>query len=192
MENIMGDVPEVDILINNLGIYEMMSYEDITKETWNHYFNTNFLVADRLSRFYRNKMMENDFGRIIFISSDQAVMPSGGMPQYTVTKSMILSLSKSLSLLTKGRDISVNTILPGTTLSDNVKHLLENNNTDPNKTFEEIEREFIAENIPGATLQKFIRPIEIGRVAAFLASPYSTAIRGAALRMEGGIIPTIV
>lgn len=117
--------PEVDILINNMGIYEIMSYEDINDEVWEKYFRTNVLAANGLSQFYLPKMVKNNDGRIIFIASEEALMPSGQMPQYCMTKSMLLSLSKSLSKLTAGSEVTINTILPGPTLSENVQEIIE-------------------------------------------------------------------
>ncbi len=96
-ERLFEKYPEIDILVNNMGIYEIMQYEDVDDEVWIKYFRTNVLAANGLSIFYLPKMMNNDYGRIIFIASEEAIMPSGQMPQYCMTKSMLLSLSKSLS-----------------------------------------------------------------------------------------------
>lgn len=87
--------PNIDILVNNTGIYEIMQYEDVDDEVWEKYFRTNVLAANGLSKFYLPKMLKNDYGRIIFIASEEAIMPSGQMPQYCMTKSMLLSLSKA-------------------------------------------------------------------------------------------------
>ncbi|MEC0304701.1 SDR family NAD(P)-dependent oxidoreductase, partial [Terribacillus saccharophilus] len=114
-EALLEKFPDVDILINNMGIYEIMQYEKITDDIWEKYFRTNVLAANGLSKYYLPKMLENNDGRIIFIASEEAVMPSGLMPQYGMTKSMLLSLSKSLSILTKGSEVTINTIMPGPT-----------------------------------------------------------------------------
>ncbi|MFD1450111.1 MULTISPECIES: SDR family NAD(P)-dependent oxidoreductase [Oceanobacillus] len=190
-ENICNNHPDVDILVNNLGVYEMMNYEEITDEVWKKYFDTNFLVADNMSRFYLEKMQSKNFGRIIFIASEEAVMPSGNMPQYAVTKSMILSLSKSLSFLTKGKEVTINTIMPGPTLSENVENILKDMNDTSSKSFEQIEKDFVLSNLPDSYIERFIRPFEIGRMVAFLSSPYSGAMKGTAVRMDGGLIPSI-
>lgn len=135
--------PEVDILINSMGIYEIMKYEEVNDEVWERYFRINVLAANGLSRFYLPKMMENNDGRIIFIASEEALMPSGQMPQYCMTKSMLLSLSKSLSKLTAGTDVTINTILPGPTLSENVREIIEGIYPDETLTFEEKEKDFM-------------------------------------------------
>ncbi|MFB5679049.1 SDR family NAD(P)-dependent oxidoreductase [Paenibacillus terreus] len=183
--------PSVDILVNNMGIYEIMQYEDVDDEIWEKYFRTNVLAANGLSKFYLPAMLKNDFGRIIFIASEEAVMPSGQMPQYAVTKSMLLSLSKSLSKLTKGTEVTVNTIMPGPTLSENVHQIIESIYPDENMTFSDKEKDFMATNLPQSELQRFIRPAEIGRLAAFVCSPYASAFKGSPIRMDGGMVPTI-
>lgn len=189
-EAIFEKYPHVDILVNNIGIYEIMSYEDVDDEVWETYFRTNVLAANGLSKFYLPKMLKNNFGRIIFIASEEAIMPSGQMPQYCMTKSMLLSLSKSLSKLTKGTEVTSNTIMPGPTLSENVYQIIDGLFPD-DMSFSEKEHQFMAANLPQSELQRFIRPSEIGRLVAFISSPYATAFKGAPIRMDGGMVPTI-
>ncbi|MCY7778507.1 SDR family NAD(P)-dependent oxidoreductase [Bacillus haynesii] len=183
--------PQIDILVNNMGIYEIMQYEDVDDEVWEKYFRTNVLAANGLTKFYLPKMLKSDFGRIIFIASEEAMMPSGQMPQYCMTKSMLLSLSKSLSKLTIGTEVTVNTIMPGPTLSENVKQIIERIYPDEGMTFSEKEKKFMTANLPQSEIQRFIKPIEIGRLAAFVCSPYASAFKGSPIRMDGGMVPTI-
>ncbi|WP_127590171.1 SDR family NAD(P)-dependent oxidoreductase [Paenibacillus lautus] len=190
-EALFEKYPTVDILVNNMGIYEIMQYEDVDDEVWEKYFRTNVLAANGLTKFYLPQMLKRDDGRIIFIASEEAVMPSGQMPQYCMTKSMLLSLSKSLSKLTKGTEVTVNTIMPGPTLSENVQRIIERLYPDKNMTFSEKEKEFMVTNLPQSEIQRFIKPIEIGRLAAFLCSPYASAFKGSPIRMDGGMVPTI-
>lgn len=190
-EALFEKYPHVDILVNNMGIYEIMSYDDVTDEIWDKYFRTNVLAANGLCKFYLPKMLENNYGRMIFIASEEAVMPSGQMPQYCMTKSMLLSLSKSLSKLTIGTEVTVNTIMPGPTLSENVHQIIEGVYADDNITFPEKEKKFMAANLPQSEIQRFIRPVEIGRLAAFICSPYASAFKGSPIRMDGGMVPTI-
>lgn len=189
-EALFEKYPSVDILVNNMGIYEIMSYEDVSDEVWETYFRTNVLAANGLSKFYLPKMLKNHFGRIIFIASEEAIMPSGQMPQYGMTKSMLLSLSKSLSKQTKGTEVTSNTIMPGPTLSENVYQIIDRLFPD-DLPFSEKENQFMAANLPQSELQRFIRPFEIGRLVAFLSSPYATAFKGSPIRMDGGMVPTI-
>ncbi len=152
-----------------------MQYEDVTDEIWKKYFHTNVLAANGLCKLYLPKMLKNNDGRIIFIASEEAIMPSGQMPQYCMTKSMLLSLSKSLSKLTKGTEVTDNTIMPGPTLSENVQEIIEGIYSNENMSFSEKEKQFMVNNLPQSEIQRFIRPIEIGRLTAFLCSPYASA-----------------
>ncbi len=190
-EALVKKFPNVDILVNNMGIYEIMQYEDVTDEIWEKYFHTNVLAANGLSKYYLTKMLGNNDGRIIFIASEEAVMPSGQMPQYCMTKSMLLSLAKSLSKLTKGTDVTVNTIMPGPTLSENVQQIIEGIYNHDHMPFSEKERQFMINNLPQSEIQRFIKPLEIGRLATFLCSPYASAFKGSPIRMDGGMVPTI-
>jgi 3-oxoacyl-[acyl-carrier protein] reductase len=190
-EALFEKYPTVDILVNNMGIYEIMQYEDVDDEVWEKYFRTNVLAANGLTKFYLPQMLKRDDGRIIFIASEEAVMPSGQMPQYCMTKSMLLSLSKSLSKLTIGTEVTVNTIMPGPTLSENVYGIIEGMYPDKDMTFSEKEKEFMVTNLPQSEIQRFIKPNEIGRLAAFLSSPFASAFKGSPIRMDGGMVPTI-
>ncbi|OBZ16189.1 oxidoreductase [Bacillus sp. FJAT-27264] len=190
-ETLFAKYPDIDILVNNAGIYEIMQYDDVNDEVWEHYFRTNVLAANALSKFYLPKMLKNNVGRIIFIASEEAVMPSGQMPQYGMTKSMLLSLSKSLSKLTVGTEVTVNTIMPGPTLSENVQQIIEGIYPNEEMTFAEKEKDFMTKNLPQSEIQRFIRPIEIGRLTTFVCSPYASAFKGSPIRMDGGMVPTI-
>lgn len=108
-----------------MGIFQPMEYADIDDDTWNKFFQINVLAGNALAKFYLPKMLDQDFGRIIFIASEEAVMPSGEMPQYSMTKTMNLSLAKSLSKLTVATHVTVNTIMPGSTLTEGVQQMLE-------------------------------------------------------------------
>lgn len=169
--------PQVDILVNNMGIFKPMNYFDISEETWQKFIDV---------KFYLPKMLAENFGRIIFIASEEAVMP-----QYSLTKTMNLSLAKSLSKLTKGTHVTVNTIMPGSTLTEGVQQML----TDMYKNTElpeaEWESDFMKHHRPLSQIQRLIRPEEVGRFTAFVASPYSSSFSGEALRLDGGLVPTI-
>ncbi|MRN54765.1 SDR family NAD(P)-dependent oxidoreductase [Paenibacillus monticola] len=190
-EALFAKYPNIDILVNNMGIYEIMKYEDIDDEIWEKYFRTNVLAANGLSKFYLPKMLKNDYGRIIFIASEEALKPSGQMPQYAMTKSMLLSLSKSLSKLTIGTEVTVNTIMPGPTLSENVHQIIDAQYPNEGLTFSEKEKKFMTTNLPQSEIQRFIKPIEIGRLTTFVCSPNASAFKGAPIRMDGGMVPTI-
>lgn len=185
------EIPKVDILINNMGIFQPMDYFEISDDTWERFFKVNVLVGNALAKFYLPKMLAENFGRIIFIASEEAIMPSGEMPQYSMTKTMNLSLAKSLSKLTKGTQVTVNTIMPGSTLTEGVQAMLEEMYQDSSLDESEWESDFMAKHRPLSQIQRLIRPEEIGRLAAFVASPYATSFSGAAIRADGGLVPTI-
>lgn len=190
-EDLFKKYPNIDILVNSMGIYEIMKYDDVEDEVWEKYFRTNVLAANGLSKFYLPKMLQKDYGRIIFIASEEAIMPSGLMPQYSMTKSMLLSLSKSLSKLTIGSEVTVNTIMPGPTLSENVHQIIDSMYLNEEMTFSEKEKEFMTTILPQSEIQRFINPIEIGRLTTFVCSPFASAFKGSQFRMDGGMIPTI-
>ncbi|EEJ73086.1 SDR family NAD(P)-dependent oxidoreductase [Lactobacillus ultunensis] len=190
-QSLFEQIPEVDILVNNMGIFQPMNYFDITEEVWQHFIDVNFYSGNALSKFYLPKMLKHDFGRIIFIASEEAVMPSGEMPQYSLTKTMNLSLAKSLSKLTKATHVTVNTIMPGSTLTEGVEQMLEDMYKDSDLPRDQWESDFMKNHRPLSQIQRLIRPEEVGRFTAFVASPYSSSFSGEALRLDGGLVPTL-
>ena len=183
--------PKVDILVNNMGIFKPMDYFDIDDATWQRFIDVNFMSGNALAKFYLPKMLKQDFGRVIFIASEEAVMPSGEMPRYSLTKTMNLSLAKSLSKLTKGTHVTVNTIMPGSTLTEGVQQMLVDMYSDTDLPESEWESDFMKHHRPLSQIQRLIRPEEVGRFTAFVASPYSSSFSGEALRLDGGLVPTI-
>lgn len=190
-EKIFAKFPKVDILINNMGIFQPMDYFDINDDTWDKFFKINVLAGNSLAKFYLPKMLEQDFGRIIFIASEEAIMPSGEMPQYSMTKSMNLSLAKSLSKLTVASHVTVNTIMPGSTLTEGVEKMLEDIYGNSNLPKEKWEADFMKHHRSRSQIQRLIRPEEIGRFVSFVASPDASSFSGEALRLDGGLVPTI-
>jgi len=184
-------VPTVDVLVNNMGIFAPMAYDAIDDATWERFFKVNVLSGNRLARHYLPAMLANDFGRVIFIASEEAVMPSGEMPQYSMTKSMNLSLAKSLSKLTVGTHVTVNTVMPGSTLTEGVQHMLNEMYADSDLPADQWEHDFMINHRPLSQIQRLIRPNEIGRLAVFVASPFASSFSGEALRADGGLVPTI-
>jgi 3-oxoacyl-[acyl-carrier protein] reductase len=174
-----------------MGIFQPMDYFDINDDTWEKFFRVNVLAGNSLAKFYLPKMLEKDFGRIIFIASEEAIMPSGEMPQYSMTKSMNLSLAKSLSKLTVASHVTVNTIMPGSTLTEGVERMLEDMYGNSNLPKEKWEADFMKHHRSRSQIQRLIRPEEIGRFVSFVASPDASSFSGEALRLDGGLVPTI-
>ncbi|CAJ1224776.1 SDR family NAD(P)-dependent oxidoreductase [Lactiplantibacillus xiangfangensis] len=190
-EKLFKSVSTVDVLVNNMGIFAPMAYADIDDATWDRFFKVNVLSGNRLAKHYLPSMLANDFGRIIFIASEEAVMPSGEMPQYSMTKSMNLSLAKSLSKLTVGTHVTVNTVMPGSTLTEGVQHMLDEMYADSDLPKDQWEHDFMVNHRPLSQIQRLIRPEEIGRLTVFVASPFASSFSGEALRADGGLVPTL-
>jgi NAD(P)-dependent dehydrogenase (short-subunit alcohol dehydrogenase family) len=189
--SLIRQVPETDILINNLGIYEIKAFADITDADWLAIFETNVLSGVRLSRHYFPAMLQRNSGRVIFISSESGVMTPPEMIHYGVTKSSQLAISRGLAELTKGTAVTVNSVLPGPTRSEGIVDFLKNISSIPNPTPEQAEKEFFEKHRSSSLLQRLEEAKEIADLVTFLASPLSSATNGAAIRAEGGLLRSI-
>jgi NAD(P)-dependent dehydrogenase (short-subunit alcohol dehydrogenase family) len=176
-------VPEADILVNNLGIFEPKSFVEITDEDWERFFRANVLSGVRLSRFYFPKMKAKNWGRVIFISSESALNTPAEMIHYGMTKTAQLAVARGLAQLTAGTAVTVNSILVGPTLSEGVGMFLQQLNIS--------EAEFFIKARPSSLLKRFEMPAEVASAVAFVASPLASAINGSAMRVEGGVIGSI-
>jgi NAD(P)-dependent dehydrogenase (short-subunit alcohol dehydrogenase family) len=188
IDELLAQLPEVDILVNNVAIFEPKEFADITDESWVKFFEINVLSAIRLSRVYFDKMLKKNWGRIIFISSESAVQIPEEMIHYGMTKTAQIAVARGLAELTKGTNVTVNSVLPGPTFSEGVGGFIEALAKQNNKTVEQMEAEFFKSIRPTSILQRFIEPDEIASVVTYVASPLSSAINGTALRADGGVI----
>ena len=184
--------PDVDILVNNLGVYQLKDFEQITDAEWSAIIETNFLSAVRLSRHYLPRMKAADWGRIIFISSESAVNIPVEMIHYGVTKTMQVALARGLAETTAGTGVTVNSVLAGPTRSEGVEKFIADTAKTKNAAIAEVEQEFFRTVRPGSLLQRFARTDEVAALVAFVASPLSSATNGAALRVEGGVVGSIL
>jgi len=191
-QSLIQQIPDTDILINNLGVYEPKAFTDITDADWLSIFETNVLSGVRLSRHYFPGMLQRNDGRVIFISSESGVMTPAEMIHYGVTKSAQRAISRGLAELTKGTAVTVNTVMPGPTRSEGIVEFLEKISTIPNPTPEQAEHKFFEKHRSSSLLQRLIESSEIADLVTFLASPLSSATNGAALRAEGGLLRSIV
>lgn len=189
-EALITAAPDVDILVNNLGVYAVKPFADITDADWLNIFEVNVLSGVRLSRHYFPRMLVKDWGRVIFISSESGVMTPPEMVHYGVTKSSQLALSRGLAELTKGTGVTVNSVLPGPTRSEGIVDFLKNI-ARPGASADEAEHEFFEKHRNSSLLQRLIEGREIASLVAYLASPLSAATNGAALRAEGGLLRSI-
>lgn len=192
VELLLQQVPEVNILVNNLGIYGSQAFEDISDEEWMNILEVNVMSGVRLSRHYLPLMLKKDWGRIIFISSESGLNIPAEMIHYGVTKTAQVALSRGLAETTAGSHVTVNTVLPGPTRSEGVETFIEGLAKDQNISPEQVEKEFFTKMRPSSLIQRFATTSEVAALVAFVASPLASAINGAALRVEGGLLRSIV
>jgi NAD(P)-dependent dehydrogenase (short-subunit alcohol dehydrogenase family) len=184
-------VRTVDVLVNNLGVYEPKPFEQITDNDWHAIIDTNFMSGVRLSRHYLPQMKAANWGRIIFISSESAGNIPVEMIHYGVTKTMQVALARGLAETTAGTAVTVNSVLAGPTRSEGVEKFIADMARTKNVAPDDIEKEFFSTARPGSLLQRFATTDEVAALVAFVASPLSSATNGAALRVEGGVLRSI-
>jgi len=187
-ETTIQQVPQVDILINNLGIYEAVGFFDETDADWQRLFEVNIMSGVRLARHYLAGMLKQGNGRVVFISSESGVTPAPEMAHYSATKTMQLGISRALAELTKNTQVTVNSVLPGPTRTENVEKFVQD--VYPGLSLKDAEQKFIAENRPSSLIGRFIEPSEIGAVVTFVCSARASVINGATIRAEGGLVRT--
>lgn len=191
VRRLLDSLGDPDILVNNLGLFEIKSFAEISDDDWQRYFDVNVMSSVRLSRHVLNRMLAKKWGRIIFVGSESGVNVPGDMVHYGVTKAGMLALSNGLSKLTRGTEVTVNTILGGPTYSDGVAVTVTAIADAQGVPVDELKSAIIANN-QNSLLQRFIEPSEIANLALYLSSPRSSATNGAALRADGGVLTTMV
>jgi NAD(P)-dependent dehydrogenase (short-subunit alcohol dehydrogenase family) len=184
--------PELDILVNNLGIFEPKPFEQISDGDWLRFFEVNVLSGVRLSRHYLPGMKERNWGRIVFISSESAVQIPAEMIHYGMTKTAQLAISRGLAETTAGTGVTVNAVLAGPTASEGVSEFVDKLASEGNTDRATFEKEFFQSMRPTSLLRRFARPDEVAAMVAFLCSPLSSATNGAAVRADGGVVRSIV
>lgn len=189
---LLGAVPEVDILVNNLGIYAAKTFDQIADADWREIFEVNVMSGVRLSSAYLPGMLARNWGRIVFISSESGLMTPGEMMHYGMSKTSQLAVARGFAVATKGTGVTVNSVLPGPTRSEGIFDFLRGVASNPAAPPAEIEAEFFQKHRPSSLLQRLINPEEIASLVAYVASPLSSATNGAALRVDGGVTPTII
>jgi NAD(P)-dependent dehydrogenase (short-subunit alcohol dehydrogenase family) len=192
VEALIQSIPSVDILVNNVGIFEPRSFVDITDSDWLKFFEVNVLSGVRLARHYLPLMLQKNWGRIIFISSESAVNIPEEMIHYGTTKTAQLAVSRGLAELTKGSNVTVNAILPGPTKSEGVEGFIEDLGKHQNKDVATVEQEFFKTARPSSIIQRFAKTEEIANMVVYVASELSSATNGAALKVDGGVAKFII
>ena len=188
VQKAIAQYPQVDILVNNLGIFEVKSFAEISDEDWQRFFDINVMSGVRLSRAYLPKMLDRNWGRIIFISSESGIQIPQEMIHYGMTKAAQIAIARGLAESTANTAVTVNSVLPGPTRTKGVEDYIQQMAKEKNASTEEIEKEFFAEDRPTSIIQRFIEPEEIANLVAYVASPLASATNGAALQVEGGVL----
>jgi len=183
---LLGRFSMVDILINNLGIFEPKPFEEIPDEDWRRFFEVNVLSGVRLSRAYVAGMKQRKWGRIVFISSESGIQTPAEMIHYGMTKTAQLAVSRGLAESCTGTGVTVNAVLPGPTHSAGVEEFVQQ--LSAGQSFEAFEKEFFKSVRPSSLIKRFETPQEIASLVTFVCSPLASAITGAALRVDGGVV----
>ena len=189
---LLEQLPDIDILVNNAGIFEPKPFTEISDEEWFRFFEVNVLSGVRLSRYFFPKMIAKDWGRIIFISSESGVNIPEEMIHYGTTKTAQLAVSRGLAELTKGTNVTVNTVMPGPTKSEGVSDFVKQLGEASNMSAEQAEKDFFKNARPTSLLQRFASVEEIANLVTYVASPLSSGTNGSALKVDGGVAKFII
>ncbi|HZC95204.1 MAG TPA: SDR family oxidoreductase [Bradyrhizobium sp.] len=188
---LLAALPDVDILINNAGIFEPKGFLEIPDEDWSRFFEVNVMSGVRLSRAYLPEMLKRNWGRIVFVSSESALNIPTDMIHYGMTKTAQLAISRGLAQMTRGTAVTVNSVLPGPTMSEGVEAFVKELARQNGQSLEEAVANFVKQNRPTSLLQRFASAEEIANMVVYVSSKEASVTNGAALRAEGGIIQTI-
>ena len=189
---VTGAVPAVSILVNNVGIFEPKPFEAIPDEDWLRFFETNVMSGVRLCRFYFPKMLAANAGRIVFVSSESAVQIPVEMIHYGMTKTAQLAIARGLAEQSAGTRVTVNSVLPGPTLSEGVGQFVADVSRQRGVDVATAEREFFTNVRPTSLLKRFATPEEVANMIVYVASEAASATNGAALRVDGGVVRSIL
>jgi NAD(P)-dependent dehydrogenase (short-subunit alcohol dehydrogenase family) len=190
--SLIKQIPSVDILINNAGIFEPKAFVDIPDSDWERIYQVNAMSGVRLSRHYLPTMLSRNWGRIIFMSSESGIQIPEEMIHYGVTKAAGLALTNGIAQLTKGTEVTVNAVLPGPTASEGVSEFVNQLAAKEKKSAADFEKEFFRSVRPTSLLQRFARVEEVASLVAYLCSPLASGTNGAAVRVDGGVVRATV
>ena len=188
---LVADAKDVDILVNNAGIFEPKPFEEISDADWERFFAVNVMSGVRLSRAYLPDMKKRNWGRIVFVSSESGLQIPPEMIHYGMTKTAQLAIARGLAETCQKTSVTVNSVLPGPTASEGVTDFVANLAAQQKISPAEFEREFFKNARPTSILQRFITPDEIANVVVFVCSPLASAVNGAAVRADGGVVRSI-
>ncbi len=191
-EQLTAGGPPVDILVNNMGIFDPKPFEEIPDSEWTRFFETNVMSGVRLARAVLPGMKQRNRGRIVFISSESGICPPAEMVHYGMTKSAQLSISRGLAETCAGTAVTVNSVLPGPTLTEGAKDFFDKLAARQGLSFDEAAKAFFANARPTSLLRRFIEPDEVAAMVAYVCSPLAAATNGAALRADGGVVRSLI
>lgn len=183
--------PSVDILVNNVGIYGPQDFFEIPDSEWTRFFEVNVMSGVRLSRAYLPGMMERNWGRVLFLSSESALNIPADLIHYGFTKTAVLAVSRGLAKRCSGSGVTINAILPGPTLSDGLESMLKEEQKISGESMEKIAAAFVRKHRPSSIIQRAATVEEVANLVVYAASPQASATTGAALRVDGGVVETI-
>lgn len=187
VESLVAQLGDVDILVNNVGLFGLSELESTSDDEWDRYLEVNLMSGVRLSRHLLPSMLERGWGRVLFVSSESGVNVPADMIPYGVTKAAMTALGNGLAKRTRGTAVTVNTVLGGPTYSDGVASAVEAVAAARTAPVEAIKASIIGQNTT-TLLERFIEPEEIASLVAYLASPLASATNGAAVRADGGVL----
>lgn len=190
-DSVIRAFPEVDVLVNNMGIFEPKAFEEISDADWLRFFETNVLSGVRLARHYVRGMRSRNWGRIVFVSSESGLQIPAEMIHYGVTKTAQLAVARGLAETLAGTNVTVNSILPGPTASEGVGQFVAQMAQSTGKDATTFEREFFQTARPSSILQRFATTAEVAAMIAYVCSAQASATTGAALRVDGGVVRSI-
>lgn len=186
IKQLLGKLPKIDLLINNVGIYRSGFFSEASDDDWSHQFEVNVMSGVRLSRSLLPKMLDANWGRVVFMSSECASLVPEDLIPYSTTKAALHAISRGLAQMTKGTGVTVNTVVPGSTLSEGAKDFLSAAAKKENKSPEQVEKEFFTDVRTSSLLQRFASVEEVAATVTYLCSPLAAATNGVVFKVDGG------
>jgi NAD(P)-dependent dehydrogenase (short-subunit alcohol dehydrogenase family) len=191
-DRLVSAEPHADIVVSNLGVFQPMDFFDTDDATWDRHWQVNVMAGVRLARFYLPRMEANGWGRFLLLGSESAFNIPADMIHYGVSKTADVALARGLAKRMAGTGVTVNSVLPGPTLSEGVEAMLEAERAASGKPIEDVAASFVKEHRPSSIIQRAATVDEVANMFVYLASPLASATTGAALRVDGGVIDTLM
>ncbi|KPC49074.1 SDR family NAD(P)-dependent oxidoreductase [Amantichitinum ursilacus] len=191
-QTLIAAVPKVDILVNNVGIFGLKPFFEIEDAEWQRFFDVNVMSGVRLSRHYMQAMLQQGWGRVIFLSSESGVNIPDDMLHYGFTKTAVLGVSRGLAKLARGSGVTVNAVLPGPTLSEGVTTMLQDEVSRSGRSVEDVAKDFVKSQRPSSIIQRAATTEEVANMVVYACSQQASATTGAALRVDGGVVESII